>query len=323
MLAQIPGESRFFQMRTKGHEALINVMKKGCLSPESLYLKLGASVMFTKNNQKEGFVNGTLGIVEDFSGDLGLPVVRTRSGRRIVVSPADWTVEEDGKIKGTINQLPLRLAWAITVHKSQGISLDEAVIDLSKVFEFGQGYVALSRVRRLSGIYLLGWNEVAFQVDPEILKKDREFQIESGEAEKFFARITLAELEKMLVDFIVSCDGEVKESDVRPRKSRKKTSTIDETLILWKEGKSIKEIASLRELSEKTIFSHLEDLVKAERINQSDLRRAASPKLLEALPQIQIAFKKLKTEKLTPVYEHFRGKYSYDELKLARLLMTK
>ena len=131
--------------------------------------------MFTKNNPNSGFANGTLGAVVGFDKASGYPIVRTRNGRRISVKPMDWTIEEDNKARAKITQLPLRLAWAITVHKSQGMSLEAAVMDLSAVFEFGQGYVALSRVSRLSGLYLLGWNERAFQVHPGVLIKDKFF----------------------------------------------------------------------------------------------------------------------------------------------------
>jgi len=169
VLAHLPGEPRVFIMSSQGQEALASALKKGCLSPETLRLKVGAAVMFTKNNPKEGFVNGTLGVVEAFDHHHTHPIVRTRSGRRVEVEPMDWAVEENGTIRARITQLPLRLAWAVTVHKSQGMSLDEAVMDFRDVFEFGQGYVALSRVRRLSGLHLLGWNERAFQVHPEVL----------------------------------------------------------------------------------------------------------------------------------------------------------
>ena len=116
-------------------------------------------------------MNGTLGIVVGFDEFTGQPTIRTHKGRSIVVAPMDWTVEENGKIRAQISQIPLRLAWAITVHKSQGMSMDAAVMDLSQVFEFGQGYVALSRVRRLSGLYLLGINDHAFKVSPDVLQK--------------------------------------------------------------------------------------------------------------------------------------------------------
>ena len=105
--------------------------------------------MFTKNDQGGRYVNGTLGVVESFDPDEGFPVVGTRSGKRILAEPSTWKIDEAGKERASITQVPLRLAWAITVHKSQGMSLDAAVIDLSRAFEYGQGYVALSRLRSL------------------------------------------------------------------------------------------------------------------------------------------------------------------------------
>jgi ATP-dependent DNA helicase PIF1 len=78
--------------------------------------------------------------------------------------------------------MPLKLAWAMTVHKSQGMSLDAAVMDLSKAFEYGQGYVALSRLRNLSGLYLLGLNERALRVHPLAVEKDAEFRAASDAA---------------------------------------------------------------------------------------------------------------------------------------------
>ncbi|MEK7516329.1 MAG: PIF1 family DEAD/DEAH box helicase [Patescibacteria group bacterium] len=206
-LAKLPGELHAFAMSSLGRDTLVAALQKGCLSPERLCLKVGAAVMFTKNNPKEGFVNGTLGTVLDFDKSSGHPIVKTRNGRRIAVGPMDWKVEENGKVRARIMQLPLRLAWAITVHKSQGMSLDEAVMDLSQVFEFGQGYVALSRIRRLSGLHLLGWNERTFQVHPEIVGKDESFRAASEEAEMAFAKIPPTELAKMHENFIVACGG--------------------------------------------------------------------------------------------------------------------
>ena len=78
--------------------------------------------------------------------------------------------------------MPLRLALAITVHKSQGMSLDAAVIDLSRAFEYGQGYVALSRLRSLAGLHLLGLNERALRVHPLAVEKDAEFRAASEAA---------------------------------------------------------------------------------------------------------------------------------------------
>lgn len=321
MLAKISKEAHFFPMQTHGHEALIKTMKKGCLSPESLFLKIGAAVMFTKNNPREGYVNGTLGIVEGFNKETELPMVKIRNGRKITVSSADWTVEENGKVKGRLSQIPLRLAWAITVHKSQGISLDEAVVDLSRVFEFGQGYVALSRVRRLSGIYIIGWNEMAFQVDQGVLKKDEEFHDFSVDTEKTFFGLSQKELKKMQDDFILYCGGELAVSEISLKHKKTETTTRDETLKSWESGKNIVQIAKIRKLSEKTILGHIEDLVKNGKIKQADLARILPSNLRSDLVKIQTIFKKLDNGRLAPVFEHFDGRYSYDELRLVRMMM--
>ncbi|MDO8663237.1 MAG: AAA family ATPase, partial [Candidatus Wildermuthbacteria bacterium] len=202
ILDKLPGETKIFNMSSQGLDALASALKRGCLSPEMLCLKVGAVVIFTKNNQKEGFVNGTLGQVEGFNEYNGYPVVKMRNGRTIEVEPMDWDFEEQGKVKASIEQLPLRLAWAITIHKSQGMSLDEAIIDLSGVFEFGQGYVALSRVRRLSGLHILGWNERAFQVHPEVSAKDADFLKQSESANRKFSGISPAKIKAMQKRFI-------------------------------------------------------------------------------------------------------------------------
>lgn len=202
ILAKLPGEARQFTMHAKGAKALVASLQKGCLSPENLLLKKGAVVMFTKNNPKEHFVNGTLGVVLDFSKHDGHPIVQTSSGKKIDVEEMDWSVDENGRIIARVTQLPLRLAWAITVHKSQGISLDSAVIDLRQVFEFGQGYVALSRVKRLSGLYLLGWNQRALEVHPSVFEKDLEFKDVSRQAQEIFSAMSPEETIKMHSNFI-------------------------------------------------------------------------------------------------------------------------
>lgn len=206
-LAKIDSDERVFEMESTGPAALVSSLIKGCLSPELLRLKVGASVMFTKNNPKEEFVNGTLGEVTGFDTTSGYPLVKTRNGAIVEAKPMDWSVEEGGKIRASITQIPLRLAWAITVHKSQGMSLDEAVMDLSRVFEYGQGYVALSRVRRLSGLYIIGWNRRAFEVHPEIIEKDNVFRTVSKQAQSTFGKMESIELSTLHRNFITACGG--------------------------------------------------------------------------------------------------------------------
>ena len=186
-LVKLPGEPYSFFMTATGDKLLAEGLKRGCLSPEKLDLKTGAVVMFTKNDPDGRFVNGTLGVVSGFDPEDGYPVVITKGGQTVFAKPTEWKVSEDDAVKAGIEQVPLRLAWAITVHKSQGMSLDAAVMDLSNAFEYGQGYVALSRVRTLSGLHLLGWNERALRVHPLALEKDAHFRRASGEEQERLA----------------------------------------------------------------------------------------------------------------------------------------
>ena len=131
-----------------------------------------------KNNFEQGYVNGTIGQVVDWDAD-GLPVVETLDGRLLSLEMASWQVEEEGKVRAELVQVPLRLAWAITIHKSQGMSLDAAEIDLSKSFVPGMGYVALSRVRTLDGLRLRGMNNTALRINEFVLELDEQLRKQS------------------------------------------------------------------------------------------------------------------------------------------------
>lgn len=321
-LAKLAGGAKVFIMNSKGRAVIVESLKKSCLSPERLELKIGAAVMFTKNNPRGGFSNGTLGKVEKFDEDTGYPVVKVRNNEKILVSPMDWAVEDNGRILATITQLPLRLAWAITVHKSQGMSLDAAVMDLGKVFEYGQGYVALSRVRTLAGLHLLGWNARAFQVHPEVLVADQSFRAASKEAKVTFAGMTSQELAKMKENFIRACGGSLEVVEVsvrRERKAKPKGETYFKTLELWTQGKTIAEIASERKLTAGTILGHIEKLYFDEKISEAQISKLAVEELGDALSVIHVAFREFGSDHLSTVFEKLRGKYSYDHLRLARL----
>jgi hypothetical protein len=209
-LRKLAGKTYRFVMAERGPDTLVAALKRGCLSPERLELKEGAAVMFTKNNPNEGYVNGTLGTVIGFEGTKHFPVVRTYAGKRIVVEPMEWMVAEGDEVFAKVTQLPLRLAWAMTIHKSQGVSLDAAVMDLSQTFEFGQGYVALSRVRRLSGVHLVGVNARALEVHPAVLKEDRVFRAASREAEDALAALPPEQYRALEKNFILLCGGKVR-----------------------------------------------------------------------------------------------------------------
>jgi ATP-dependent DNA helicase PIF1 len=199
-LSKLKTSSHVFQMTTRGPKALVETLKQQCLSPETLELKEGARVMFTRNNFDVGYVNGTLGEVSGFSA-TGQPIVKTQGGS-ITVESAEWVIQDGPKVLARVTQLPLRLAWAITVHKSQGMSLDAAVIDLSQAFEYGQGYVAISRVRNLSGLFLEGFNERALELHPKVAIADRHFRAHSEAAQKKFASLSANEKGNMEKNFL-------------------------------------------------------------------------------------------------------------------------
>ncbi|MDD2766175.1 MAG: PIF1 family DEAD/DEAH box helicase [Candidatus Moranbacteria bacterium] len=231
-LQKLPGKTKLFVMAARGPETLTDALIRGCLSPERLELKEGAAVMFTKNNANQGFVNGTLGTVIGFDTTTHYPIVRTSSGTHIETEPMEWTIAEGDEIFAKITQIPLRLAWAMTIHKSQGVSLDAAVIDLSQTFEYGQGYVALSRVRTLSGIHLLGVNARAFQVHPLVSEKDEQFRRTSETAREEYRQFSKERVEEMEKNFIVLCEGK---HQIKKQKSVKKKKTVSV-------GKSLEEI---------------------------------------------------------------------------------
>ncbi len=314
-LASLSSKEEIFLMMSKGSKALVEGLKKGCLSPEELRLKKDAIVMCTKNNPNLGFANGTLGKVIAFEAGTRYPIIETNDGRKITVPSMEWVVEEDGKIKASISQIPLRLAWAITVHKSQGMSLDRARMDLSDVFEYGQGYVALSRVRTFAGITLVGYNQRALEVHPEVLTTDRIFRDASAQAEGAFEALDAKDLEVMQKNMLKAFGGSLEKQKVE------KLSTTEKTFALIKEGLSITEIAKARDLTESTVIDHLVSLQAKDMLSYDQIYNLCSPKLLSGLSEIIKAFDKKGSDKLSPAWKALGEKYSFDELKLAKVLL--
>jgi len=173
-LRRLTTPPKTFDMSERGEEKYILQLKKSCLSPEKLILKVGARVIFTRNDLEYRWVNGTQGEVVEI--DTNQVKVRIFSNDNVVeVCPVDWEYANGyGKnktVRAAITQLPLRLAWAITIHKSQGMTLDRAVIDVSRVFATGQAYVAISRVRSLDGVFLQGKLTSGFLAVDESVKE--------------------------------------------------------------------------------------------------------------------------------------------------------
>ncbi len=164
-LKKINHESKFFEAKFAGDSNKIENLRKNCLAHERLELKKGCQVMMLKNTyQKDGVINGSLGVVKDFDNKKSYPIVEFKNGVTLIVSPEDWGLEKYDNTKGELiteakmTQIPLIPSWAITIHKSQGMTLDKIKCDLSNSFSDGQIYVALSRVKTLDGLYIDGLN---------------------------------------------------------------------------------------------------------------------------------------------------------------------
>ena len=185
-LEALEGNTVRYEMRSKGSATAVEQLIKGVLAPQQLELKVGAEVMFVANEPSKGFVNGSRGRVIRF--EAGQPLVTLANDSRIItVGPYAWQKIEDEKVIGEVTQLPLRLAWAITIHKSQGMSLDAAEIDLSRSFTPGMGYVALSRLRSLDGLYISGMNAMALRLHPTIFDLDETLRRSSHDLDKVTA----------------------------------------------------------------------------------------------------------------------------------------
>jgi len=325
-LGQIDSEEKILHMTSTGPEPLVEILKKSCLAHEKLRLKVGAEIMCIKNNFEQGYVNGSRGKVIDFEKETGNPLIELYNGRKISLKPELWAIEEDGKIKASVSQIPLRLAWAITIHKSQGMSLDNALIDLTKSFSYGMGYVALSRVRTLAGISLVGFNADSLRVDPTVLEFDQELKNQSFQNELLFKKLKGEKQKIMEDDFILRMGGVIKNNNKKIKKN-KITNTKIPTILVTKEllekGNSIKNISKQRNLTQGTITQHIEEIIlKYPSTNINHIK--PSQKIIDL---VRNANKKLKGEeigKLSPIkiiLENNGHKIDFEEIRIARLFI--
>lgn len=336
-LNSLEQEGHQFNAVVDGNEKLIETLRSSVRAPEELFLKKHAKVMFVKNNFDMGYINGSLGEVVGFEEDseLGLlPKVRMTDGETIVVESATWSIEnEAGKVIASYQQIPLRLAWAITIHKSQGMTLEAAEINLSHTFEKGQGYVALSRLKSLQGLRLLGFNEQALELDPLAIKADRRFQELSKEAEIHFEQADLSAQHKA---FIRHCGGTLNEVEIernekklqRHAKQSYASATLDETRVLFEQGYEIQDIAHERGLTPATIINHLAKLHKEQQLDIS----VAHPGD-DVVEQVRKIYKRLQKRqnpehfsedgavKLRPIVEATSPRMAYDQVRLALLFI--
>jgi len=321
-------KERVSDMTSSGPEMLVDILKKSCLAHEKLKLKVGAEVMCIKNNFEEGYANGSRGKVVGFEPETDYPIIELYNGKKVSLKPELWAIEEDGKIKASVSQIPLRLAWAITIHKSQGMSLDNAEIDLSRTFSYGMGYVALSRVRTLEGISLVGFNSDSLRVDPKVLEFDQDLKNQSFSNELLFKKLKSDDQKKLEDEFIIRMGGNIREEKIKKNKKQNnvrdtKTPTILITKELLDAGKNIKDIAKERSFTRETIISHIEQI--KEKYPETIITHIRP--VQTNINLVKKANKKLKGEqigKLSPlksILDKEGAHLSFEDIRLARLFI--
>jgi len=339
-LDKLSGKAVIFKANTKGSKQNIEKIFKGSLVNEEVRFKKEAAVIFIKNNYEEGYINGTLGKIIGFQRERNLPIVEILDGRKIVVSPEEWVLEDEkGKVKAVVKQLPLKLAWALTIHKSQGMTLDAAEIDLSKTFEIGQGYVALSRIKSIEGLRLMGLNDIALKVDELVLEMDKFIREESSVNFQEFQNIKETKIIEISEKFIIRIGGEIVAQDTKNKKQEtnknqktnhdklKTRGTLEITKRMVGSEKTIEEIAKERNLSRETVIKHLGQIKKLlPEINLNYLKPKGGN--LKLILKVVSDIKKKNNPndfsldgqiRLRPIFEALDEKISYDEIKLALL----
>lgn len=333
-IEKLKSKKRIYTAETKGNEKLVEMLKGNVRTEENLLLKIGAKVMFIKNNFEKGYVNGTLGEITGFNNE-GFPEVTLLDGKKIICEPEKWAIEDEkGKALASFEQIPLRYAWAVTIHKSQGMTLDAAEIDLGYSFEKGQGYVALSRVKSLEGLRLTSFNQNALDLDTLAMKADKRFIELSAEAEQKYEE---KELEKHYLAFVKNCGGitdkieieknEKKLSGSSPKEQKKNTYLITKEFI--DKGYELEKIAEERAMSVGTIIGHLEKI--SEIYPDTELHRFRPKSSI--IKKVEKAYDYLKMNeaedfilkdgkpKLSMIHSYLKGGLGYEEIKLSIIFM--
>ncbi|USZ14424.1 AAA family ATPase [Moraxella sp. FZFQ2102] len=364
-LDQLDATPQSFVAVSTGEKALRETLLKSVRAPETLTLKIGAKVMFVKNMPLLGVYNGTMGEIKAFMGvsgkqykdakavidEVAYPIVQLNNGGEVLAEPEEWTTEgRDGEVLASVTQVPLCLAWAITVHKSQGMTLDAAEIDLSKTFEMGQGYVALSRLRSLDGLKLLGLKINSLLLDEWVQFIDRRLIELSQEHAQAFGVLDDDALEQIYTAFIDACGGitdpakialnekhlAAKKQAAAQRKAKatqhKKdavqsnglTATVNATYGLIQTGMTLENIAAERSLALSTVIGHLDDVIKAGK----EIDRAKYQPDADVLADIQAVYERLDAQgefvdgvKLRPIVEELDSKYNYNQVRLALIFI--
>lgn len=298
----------------------------------SLTLKKGAQVMFIKNDPERRFINGTLGEVKSIDKN-SIAVRLAESGTVIDVEPMEWqniryqfdeeSKEISSKQIGRFKQYPLKAAWAITVHKSQGLTFDKAIIDVHAAFSPGQAYVALSRCRTLDGLVLSSPVSASVFMRDNAVDAYMNYISRPVEELAFSSCYEYFEYEKKLEPEEVAPveKVKVKVNKEKPKKEKKeelcddtgkKLNTFEYSYWLYNQGNTVEQIAEKRGLNPTTIEGHLARYVASGDIDVHEFVDA------DTLQKVEAYCEKHPEEKaLKPIFEHFDAKIPYGVLRMA------
>ena len=296
----------------------------------SLTLKKGVQVMFIKNDPERRFINGTLGEVKSIDKN-SIAVRLAESGTVIDVEPMEWqniryqfdeeSKEISSKQIGRFKQYPLKAAWAITVHKSQGLTFEKAIIDVHAAFSPGQAYVALSRCRTLDGLVLSSPVSASVFMRDNAVDAYMNYISRPVEELAFSSCYEYFEYEKKPEPEEVAPVKKVKVNKEKPKKEKKeelrddtgkKLNTSEYSYWLYNQGNTVEQIAEKRGLNQSTIEGHLARYVASGDIDVHEFVDGDTLQKVEAYCMEHPEEKALK-----PIFEHFDAKISYDVLRMA------
>ena len=297
---------------------------------DSLTLKKGAQVMFIKNDPERRFINGTLGEVKSIDKN-SIAVRLAESGMVIDVEPMEWqniryqfdeeSKEISSKQIGRFKQYPLKAAWAITVHKSQGLTFDKAIIDVHAAFSPGQAYVALSRCRTLDGLVLSSPVSASVFMRDNAVDAYMNYISRPVEELAFSSCYEYFEYEKKPEPEAVAPVKKVKVNQEKPKKvnkeeprddTGKKLNTFEYSYWLYNQGNTVDQIAEKRKLNPVTIEGHLARYVASGDIDVHEFVDGDTLQKVEAYCMEHPEEKALK-----PIFEHFDAKIPYGVLRMA------
>lgn len=297
---------------------------------DSLTLKKGAQVMFIKNDPERRFINGTLGEVKSIDKN-SIAVRLAESGMVIDVEPMEWqniryqfdeeSKEISSKQIGRFKQYPLKAAWAITVHKSQGLTFDKAIIDVHAAFSPGQAYVALSRCRTLDGLVLSSPVSASVFMRDNAVDAYMNYISRPVEELAFSSCYEYFEYEKKPESEEVAPVEKVKVNKEKPKKEKKeelrddtgkKLNTFEYSYWLYNQGNTVEQIAEKRGLNPTTIEGHLARYVASGDIDVHEFVDGDTLQKVEAYCMEHPEEKALK-----PIFEHFDAKIPYNVLRMA------